>query len=134
MEHSWIMALIGGALIGVAAFILMLFNGKIAGISGITSALLVRSKKIPLWQCAFVAGLIMAPWLLNPLGLQLPDFHQVNPWMAVVGGFLVGIGTRLGNGCTSGHGVCGVSRLSPRSIVATCVFVAFGMLTASLIH
>ncbi|MFM2478469.1 YeeE/YedE family protein [Celerinatantimonas sp. MCCC 1A17872] len=134
MEHSWIMALIGGALIGAAAFILMLFNGKIAGISGITSALLVRSQKIPLWQCAFVAGLIMAPWLLNPLGLQLPDFHQVNPWMAVVGGFLVGIGTRLGNGCTSGHGVCGVSRLSPRSIVATCVFVAFGMLTASLIH
>lgn len=134
MEHSWILALIGGALIGFAAFILMFFNGKIAGISGITSALLVRSQNIPLWQCAFIAGLIMAPWLIAPLGFHLPDFSQINPWVAVVGGFLVGSGTRLGNGCTSGHGVCGVARLSLRSIVATCVFVAFGMLTASLIH
>ncbi|CAG9297038.1 hypothetical protein EV690_0067 [Celerinatantimonas diazotrophica] len=134
MEQSWILALIGGALIGAAAFILMFFNGKIAGISGITSALLVRSPKIPLWQCAFIAGLIMAPWFIKPLGFYLPDFHQINPWVAVIGGFLVGIGTRLGNGCTSGHGVCGVARLSPRSIVATCVFVAFGMLTASLVH
>lgn len=134
MPQAWIMALIGGCCIGLAALLLMVFNGRIAGISGIVAALLRRQSRFPLWQGAFVVGLIMSPWLVRPLGIGFAHVAQINPWLAIIGGLLVGFGTRMGSGCTSGHGICGLGRLSKRSIVATTVFVLTGMITASIVY
>ncbi|MFM2484259.1 YeeE/YedE family protein [Celerinatantimonas yamalensis] len=134
MHYAWWMALIGGACIGLASLLLLVVNGKIAGISGIVSALLSGGSQPKLWQSAFVVGLLMAPWIVAPLGVYLPSFSQINPYLALIAGLLVGFGTRLGNGCTSGHGICGVGRLSPRSLVATVTFMVVAMITASLLH
>ena len=127
-------ALIGGALIGLSATMMLRLNGKIAGISGIVESSFFGFKlKENYWQIVFLAGLI-----LGGLGLVLfyPDslvntFEQ-KFWLVSLGGLLVGFGTRLGSGCTSGHGVCGVSRLSVRSIVATLSFMAAGFLTVAV--
>ena len=123
-------SLIGGILIGLSASAMLLFDGKITGISGIVAGLLRPVRGETAWKTCFVVGLLTGGLLLR---LFLPGafaFGIVRPWpLLVLAGLLVGFGTRLGNGCTSGHGVCGVSRLSARSIVATATFVATGALT-----
>lgn len=128
-----ISALIGGALVGLGALILYLFSGRIAGISGITSSALFNSEGRS-WRLAFVVGILLGPLLVS---LLVSDFSYSTPalnWQLIVGGLLVGIGTGWGSGCTSGHGICGISRLSGRSITATIIFMLSGMLVATLIH
>lgn len=122
-------ALLGGAMIGLAAVLLVLFNGRIAGISGIVGALLPPRPQGGAWRLAFVAGLLAAPWLYR-LFAPLPAASSPASWpLLVLAGLLVGFGTRLGSGCTSGHGVCGLSRLSLRSLVATLTFMACAFAT-----
>jgi hypothetical protein len=120
-------ALIGGALIGLAAAIYVLGLGRVAGVSGILGGLLrPRSGEAPV-QLAFVAGLIAAPLLMRAAGAPLPAITiEASLPVVIAGGLLVGFGTRLGGGCTSGHGVCGISRLSTRALVATALFMAAG--------
>ena len=120
-------ALYGGLLIGLSATVLLLFNGRIAGVSGIVGGLLQRHKAGDFaWRVAFVLGLVLAP-VLYRLFAELPESRIDAGWaMLVVAGLLVGFGSRLGSGCTSGHGVCGLSRLSPRSLVATAAFMSTG--------
>ncbi len=127
-------ALAGGLLIGLAAALFLLLNGRIAGISGILGGLLTPSRGDALWRLAFLAGLIGAPaaWLLVT---ELPPIEIKAGYPAIViAGLLVGLGTRYGSGCTSGHGVCGLSRLSKRSLVATLSFMAAGFVTVYLIR
>jgi len=122
-------SLLGGIVIGIAAAMLVLFNGRIAGISGIVAGILHPRYPDTGWRMAFVAGLVVAPVVYLLLD-HAPSIDIDAGYPLLVGaGLLVGIGTRYGAGCTSGHGVCGISRLSPRSIVATIVFMAVGMLT-----
>jgi uncharacterized membrane protein YedE/YeeE len=125
-----ISALIGGALIGLSALILVLLDGRIAGIAGIVGRLgYLRTGDIA-WRVAFILGLIAAPALYALAGGRLPDVTPLaSPGVILAGGLLVGFGTRLGNGCTSGHGVCGIARFSPRSLVATAIFMAVGIAT-----
>ena len=127
-------SLAGGALIGLAAALLVLFNGRVAGISGIVGGLLAWPKGDAAWRVAFVLGLVAAP-LAYGLYAPLPAV-QVDAGAAtlVVAGLLVGIGTRYGAGCTSGHGVCGLSRLSPRSLAATAAFMAAGFATVFIVR
>lgn len=122
-------ALIGGALIGLAAGLLILLNGRIAGISGIVSGLLRPRSSETGWRIAFVAGLILAP-LAWTLFAALPPINiDADYPLLILAGLIVGISTRYGAGCTSGHGVCGLSRLSPRSLVATLAFMFSGFVT-----
>jgi uncharacterized membrane protein YedE/YeeE len=119
-------ALIGGVIIGVAAAMLALVNGRIAGISGIVGGLLRPATNDLAWRAAFLAGLIAAP-LLYAMAATLPAIVvDANYPTLIAAGLLVGTGTRYGAGCTSGHGVCGIARLSPRSLVATLIFMAAG--------
>lgn len=123
-------ALGGGLLIGVAAVLLLYLNGRIAGISGIVNGALARTRGDFAWRVAFLVGMIAggaAFWWLTPHAF-IPR-QGFAPLLLVVAGFLVGFGTRLGSGCTSGHGVCGLGRRSLRSLVATATFVGCGMLT-----
>jgi len=127
-------ALIGGLLIGTAATLFVLFNGRIAGISGIVGGLLRPLAGDVAWRIAFVLGLLMAP-LLYRLNAPLPTLQiDAGYPLLIVAGILVGIGTRYGAGCTSGHGVCGLSRLSPRSGVATAVFMSAGFATVFVVR
>jgi hypothetical protein len=127
-------ALTGGAVIGLAAASLILLNGRIAGISGIVGGLLKANKGDMGWRIAFISGLIAAP-LAWQLFMTLPPVHiEAGYTLMAVAGLIVGLGTRYGSGCTSGHGVCGLSRLSPRSIVATLVFMGTGFTTVYLIR
>ena len=127
-------ALAGGVLIGTAAGLFVLLNGRIAGISGVLGGLLKPAAGDVAWRVAFVAGLVGAP-LLYALVAALPRPRIAASYGAlVVAGLLVGIGTRYGSGCTSGHGVCGISRLSPRSLVATIVFMAAGFAVVFVIR
>lgn len=124
---------IGGALIGLSAVLLMLFAGRIAGISGIFGGLIAAADRG--WRIAFLAGLIVAPIAAMLAGYEVP-VPAMPASFALIGaaGLLVGVGTRLGGGCTSGHGVCGIARLSPRSIVATCVFMAVAVITVAVMR
>lgn len=125
---SFLYPIIGGALIGLASIGLLLFNGRIAGISGIFSGVLGRISTDGLWKVAFVAGLLAGGLVLRLVFPQAFDSTLVRSLPAVLAaGFLVGFGTRLGSGCTSGHGVCGLSRFSPRSLVAVLTFMAAGV-------
>jgi hypothetical protein len=127
-------ALAGGLLIGLASALLLLSHGKIAGISGILGGLIHKNTADRATPFAFVLGLLLAgvvAFRLNPGAIQ---GSGTPAWVLIVAGLLVGYGTRLGNGCTSGHGVCGVSRLSPRSIAATAAFMAAGMLTVFVVR
>jgi uncharacterized membrane protein YedE/YeeE len=120
-------ALIGGGMIGLASVVLMLFIGRIAGIAGIVGGLFGSVGSGIGWRLAFVAGLIAGPFVVPLAGGAIPDVTIDAPLPIVVAaGLLVGFGTRLGSGCTSGHGVCGLARLSPRSLVATLSFMAAG--------
>lgn len=118
-------ALLGGALIGAAAALLMLFNGRIAGISGLVGRLLASPAGNG-EALLFVLGLLLAPWLYVALAGEIAVQVDAGPVALVVAGLLVGFGSRLGSGCTSGHGVCGLSRLSLRSLVATLSFMGAG--------
>ena len=123
-------ALMGGAMIGLAAAVLVLFNGRIAGISGIVGGLLRPRTGDAAWRIAFVAGLLVAPLAYaaatsSPPALTIDASYP----LLVIAGLLVGVGTRFAGGCTSGHGVCGLSRLSPRSLAATLAFMAAGFAT-----
>ncbi len=127
-------SLAGGVLIGVAAAMLVLLNGRIAGISGIVSGLLAPRPQETSWRLAFVVGLMASPavyaWVAT-----VPDLHITASWPWLMpAGLLVGIGTRYGSGCTSGHGVCGLSRRSPRSLAATAAFMGAGFLTVFIVR
>ena len=125
-------ALAGGALIGIAAMLLAALTGRIAGISGIVGGLLRPHPGEIGWRVAFVVGLMSAPVLYALLGDRVDVQIDASNAMIVAGGLLVGVGTRLGSGCTSGHGVCGLARRSPRSVAATLTFMAAGFFTVFL--
>lgn len=120
----------GGLLIGLAAVLLMAFHGRIAGMTGILAGLLPPVAADRAWRAAFVAGAVAAPLLITALRPQSIAFSSTTPmiWVAV-SGLVVGIGAQIGAGCTSGHGICGIARLSPRSILATLVFMATAFAT-----
>ena len=127
-------SLAGGLLIGLAAALFVLLNGRIAGISGIVGGLLKPARGDVSWRVAFLVGLLGAP-VVYGLSTSVPQPQIDAGWAALVmAGLLVGVGTRYGSGCTSGHGVCGLSRLSPRSLVATVTFMAAGFATVFVIR
>lgn len=135
-EFTPVSALIGGALIGLAATLLMLFNGRIAGVSGVVGGVAQRlgggAKASPdfAWQGLFVLGLVGGAALHRALAVTPPPVQiSQSVLLLIAGGLLVGIGTRMGHGCTSGHGVCGMARLSSRSIAATLVYLAVAIVT-----
>jgi uncharacterized membrane protein YedE/YeeE len=125
-----ISALIGGVMIGASAVLFMLLHGRVAGISGILGGLLNGNRAEFDWRLSFLIGLILAPLVMVALNYPIGDIAPQRDyvWM-IVAGLLVGVGTRLGGGCTSGHGICGSARLSPRSITATVTFVLVAMIT-----
>jgi len=125
MESQWLLSLGGGMLAGLSALILMLFNGRVAGISGILAG--AMQYKTP-WRVLFLLALTLG-WATMPAFDALPGWPVV-----LLAGLLVGIGTRLGNGCTSGHGICGMGRLSTRSVVATLTFMGMGVATVFFTH
>ncbi len=126
-------AAIGGALIGLAAVMLMLLAGRVAGISGIAAGMLGIGSIDRGWRIAFVAGLILAPVAAMLAGYAVPVPQMPANWIVVVAaGLLVGFGARLGGGCTSGHGVCGIARLSKRSVAATIIFMGTAVVTVAL--
>jgi len=128
-------ALFGGILIGLSASAMLLLDGKIAGISGILGGVLKPVKGDTLWRICFLAGLFAGGLLLRILLPGAFDFGLIRPFpILIIAGLLVGFGTRLGSGCTSGHGVCGVSRLSPRSLVATGTFIVTGAFAVYLVN
>ena len=122
-------SLAGGVLIGIAAAMLVLLNGRIAGISGIVGGLLLPKTGDAAWRVAFIVGLLLAPVAVTLFSRQ--PFPRIDAGFGtlIVAGLLVGVGTSYGSGCTSGHGVCGLSRLSPRSLVATAAFMLAGIAT-----
>jgi uncharacterized membrane protein YedE/YeeE len=122
-------SLAGGVLIGAAAAMLVLLNGRIAGVSGIIGGVLRPSGGDMAWRLAFIAGLLAAPAVYRLLGPLSPPTFEAGYPVLVLAGLLVGAGTRYGSGCTSGHGVCGLSRLSPRSLAATLTFMVAGVAT-----
>jgi uncharacterized protein len=130
-----ISGLIGGLLIGLATTLMLLLNGRIAGISGIVGGLLTRKGSEVGWRAMFVAGLLLGAFVyMLATGGALPVRIEASLPIVVVAGLLVGFGTRLGSGCTSGHGVSGLARFSKRSIVATSVFTGAGIVTVYLTH
>ena len=126
--HHFILAAIGGAMIGTAAVAMMGLNGRIAGISGILSGVFTQPVNDRLWRVLFIVGLIIGGALPGLLfNLPAPPVPDANIGLVIAGGLLVGIGTGLGSGCTSGHGICGMARLSKRSIIATVIFMFTGV-------
>ncbi|WP_407334222.1 YeeE/YedE family protein [Enterovibrio sp. 27052020O] len=132
-DASMLKALLGGMLLGVSGLVLLAFNGRIAGISGILGGLLKPRKSEFSWRLLFISGMVIAGLIAPKMGFAYPDFATlspaISPIMAIIAGLLVGIGTRLANGCTSGHGICGMGRLSKRSIVATLIFMGAAFVT-----
>jgi uncharacterized membrane protein YedE/YeeE len=130
-----IAALLGGGLIGLASVLLMMLTGRIAGISGILGGCFALSAGDRLWRFAFIVGLVLAPVAGSLLGYSLQPPSMPASWaMIVSAGLLVGFGSRLGGGCTSGHGVCGMARLSARSIVATAIFMASAVVVVAIMR
>ena len=128
-EFNGITALMGGVLIGLSASILLAFNGRIAGISGIVNGA-IRFVAGERWRWMFIIGMLAGGGLYEyGLAPQSTPTSTFAPWAMIVGGFLVGFGTRMGSGCTSGHGVCGLGRLSLRSLIAVLTFLTTGMIT-----
>ena len=123
--------LIGGLIIGLAATVLIVGSGHIMGMSGILKSSIVQLPKLS-WQLVFVIGMAVATWVYAVV-FGFPEIEMGQPiWKIIVAGLLVGFGTRLGSGCTSGHGICGISRLSSRSIIATILFLSSGIATATI--
>lgn len=133
---AWLRAAGGGLLIGLAAGAMIIFNGRIAGISGVLGCLLFNP--VPgdrRWRSMFIGGLILGATMLTALVSTLPPAKLQTGWLGMaVAGLIVGYGTRMGSGCTSGHGVCGIARLSTRSILATMTFMAFGAITVFVLR
>lgn len=128
-EFTPFSALVGGAVLGASALFLLWLNGNVAGISGIVSRIMQRPQTNGLWRWMFILGLAAGPIVTGLIGFGLPEQIDVSWPLIIVGGLLVGVGSKLGSGCTSGHGICGIGRMSPRSITATIVF----MLTALVV-
>lgn len=127
-------SLLGGMLIGLSVTIMILINGRVAGISGILGSISSAHKADVPWRVAFIAGLVLSPFVYL-LFSQLPAIKlEASNLQIVIAGLLVGLGSRFGSGCTSGHGVCGIARLSVRSIVATLVFISAGIVTVYMSH
>jgi uncharacterized membrane protein YedE/YeeE len=124
----------GGLLIGIAAAMLVLFNGRIAGVSGIIGQLLNGVNRDNLWRIAFVLGIVVAPAIWQAWIGDLEIEIQTNALWLIIAGLLVGVGTSHGSGCTSGHGICGLSRFSMRSVIATLSFMISGMLTVYIVR
>lgn len=130
-----ISALVGGGLIGLSAVLLMALTGRVAGISGIASNIVLGAPGDRLWRFLFVVGLILGPVIVRFATGSPPPFEITsNLFLIIGGGILVGLGTRLGSGCTSGHGVCGLSRLSVRSLAAVVTFIGVGMIVVTAIR
>lgn len=133
MSAAWLNALMGGVLIGTSVSLMLLWSGRVTGISGILNGLLAPLKGDTLWRASFILGLVVGGFALR---LMIPNVFENtvvgSPWLTVIAGVLVGFGTIMGSGCTSGHGVCGISRFSPRSLVATLVFISAGMIAVRL--
>ncbi|ADO49481.1 YeeE/YedE family protein [[Enterobacter] lignolyticus] len=128
-----VQSFIGGLIIGAAAWVLILFCGRIAGISGILGGVLSRTSSDKGWRLAFLAGIVVAPLLYRAF-TALPERDIAASWPTIIfAGLLVGLGTRYSSGCTSGHGVCGLSRLSLRSLVATLTFMVVAAVTVWVI-
>jgi uncharacterized membrane protein YedE/YeeE len=136
MEHfTPVSSLIGGILIGLSGSALLLFNGRIAGISGILGGLVNAKNHDALWRVAFVAGLLTGGLILRIVNPDAFQFGINRSAVALlIAGFMVGLGSRIANGCTSGHGVCGISRLSRRSILATTIFIIIGAASVYVIN
>ena len=133
--HPFVLATIGGGLIGLAAVMMMGLKGRITGVSGILTGALTEPADERLWRALFIIGIVIGGAIPALLSLDFkPPEPEAGTIIIIAGGLLVGLGTSLGSGCTSGHGICGVSRLSPRSIVATCTFMAAGFLCVYLIR
>lgn len=132
MSQAWLHALIGGAMIGAASALLMLTHGRIAGISGITGSLLQPATPDRGWRLAFLGGLLASGVVASFVAPQAVGASVRSLPIVIVAGLIVGFGTRLGSGCTSGHGVCGLSRFSARSLVAVITFMITGAITAML--
>ena len=133
-DFEVLMPLTGGILIGVSASMMLLFSGRIAGVSGIFGGIMFKQGKERAWRLSFITGLIFGGILLYAINAEFFENSSGRGFLAVnIAGFLVGIGTRIGGGCTSGHGVCGIGRLSVRSIVATVTFVFAGMVAVVLV-
>jgi len=127
--------LLGGALIGLAAAVLMMLTGRLAGVSGILGGMLQARPADQGWRIAFIAGLIAAPLIAAVAGAPLPRPAMTSSLaLAAIAGLLVGFGTRMGNGCTSGHGVCGFARLSTRSIAATAIFMITAIAVVAIVR
>jgi len=128
-QFTPIAALLGGSLLGFAALSFLLLNGRITGISSIISGSFKSLTTQPQWRWCFLLGLILSPLIATPLGYTLPSSIDLSWSEIILGGFLVGFGSYLGSGCTSGHGICGLGRLSKRSIVATSIFMLVAIIT-----
>lgn len=128
-------ALTGGALIGISVTLLLLFNGRIGGISGIMNGVFSAPKSDLIWRLVFLAGLVLGAFIFQ---LLVPDFNiprqNYSLLLLGLGGFLIGFGTRMSGGCTSGHGICGIASLSIRSFIATLTFMATGMITVYIVR
>ncbi|MCR9323257.1 YeeE/YedE family protein [Vibrio alginolyticus] len=130
-EVPWV-SLLGGIIVGVSAITLMLFTGKTAGISGILNGAVESADRV--WRIVFLIAMVLGGlFAVYVLGGHVPDQYSGSLILVIVAGLLVGVGTRIGNGCTSGHGICGIGRFSIRSVVATCTFMATAMLTVLLV-
>jgi hypothetical protein len=128
------LSLTGGILIGLSAILLMLFNGRIAGMTGILGGVLPPFAPDWTWRAAFIAGAVMSPILFQSFVAPIEISVPVSNTALVASGLIVGVGVILGSGCTSGHGVCGMARLSPRSIVATVTFMLTGFITVFILR
>lgn len=131
--HPFMTAFLGGALLGLAVVGYLYVHGRIAGISGLIAQVLNPATIFKTPAIWFLSGLILVPFIYSQLTTPIIQL-DANPWMMIVAGLLVGFGTRMGSGCTSGHGICGISRLSKRSIVATLTFMLAGVVTVYIIR
>ena len=125
----WKLPLFGGILIGLSASLMLLFHGRITGISGILNSSISRPSSTHLWRYLFLFGMLIGGIMMSFIFPENIVFSERPKALYILAGLLVGLGTTLGNGCTSGHGVCGISRLSKRSIMATALFISFGIIT-----
>jgi uncharacterized membrane protein YedE/YeeE len=132
--HPFVLALIGGGLVGLAAVMMMALKGRIAGVSGILTGSFSESGGERIWRMLFIAGVIVGGAIPVMFSSDFkPPIPQSGTLLTIIGGLAVGIGTGLGSGCTSGHGICGISRLSLRSVIATCTFMAAGFICVYLL-
>jgi len=133
-EYELLKPLWGGMLIGASAVVLLLFKGRVAGISGILNGVFTKDKQELSWRVLFLSGIVLGPLIASLFASYLPENIELSWTTVIVGAFLVGFGTNLAGGCTSGHGICGVGRFSMRSIWATVVFISVAMMTVFVTH